>query len=323
MDVAYIELSNEPNGHWTTYIDPVTWAKLACAVRAELDVFGLHGTAISGPGVSMGESIPYLEALTKVDGGRGMQCIGLLSLHTWESTSTRAGPSEMAGLLTKWDAVRAKYDPNHTLPLAATEYGSRTGFIAGRTFNVTVNACYPDLYKEDIPAGAQSLSPLYGARVAAFTLLHMNHGFDGALYWWVSDYGWSPLCFGLETRGLNITAPARALSRLFASEPFHLATSSPVTPTWTDDDTVQAASVVGTGTVVLWVAHNPGNGSGSLERSYRIRDGGVASLGATPVALGRIECYPLTAGCNATLADGLVSVSLEPEFVMALEVAMG
>ena len=33
LNPSYIELSNEPQGHWTTYIDSDTWAKLACKTR--------------------------------------------------------------------------------------------------------------------------------------------------------------------------------------------------------------------------------------------------------------------------------------------------
>jgi hypothetical protein len=37
MHAVAVEMSNEPNGHWSTYIHPETWANLACATRDALD----------------------------------------------------------------------------------------------------------------------------------------------------------------------------------------------------------------------------------------------------------------------------------------------
>lgn len=177
---AFIELSNEPNGHWNTYIEPAIWAELACAVRAALDARGLQTTGISGPGVTMGSSEPFLTELAA--DGRLDRCVALISVHTWED-NTPNGPHEMADMLTKYATLRARFDPDHKKRWVATEFGSRTNQIAGHTFNHTVGKCYDTLYTQSLlPSDAEVLSSAYGTRVAAFTLLHMNSDFDSALY---------------------------------------------------------------------------------------------------------------------------------------------
>ena len=50
LSPSLVELSNEPNGHWNTYIEPSVWARLACAAQAALVARGLGGVGISGPG---------------------------------------------------------------------------------------------------------------------------------------------------------------------------------------------------------------------------------------------------------------------------------
>jgi hypothetical protein len=177
---AFIELSNEPNGHWNTFVEPAVWAKLACAVRVALDARGLQATGISGPGVSLGSSKPFLEALAVENSIH--RCIAMISVHTWED-NTSNGPHEMAGMLAKYVALREQFDASHSKRWVATEFGSRTNQIAGHTFNHTVGQCYDQTYTQTrLPADAEVLSSEYGTRVAAFTLLHMNAGFDAALY---------------------------------------------------------------------------------------------------------------------------------------------
>ena len=131
MSAVAIEMSNEPNGHWSTYIAPAVWAKLACATRDALDAKGLQHVLISGPGTSMGSDKPYLAALAAANGSR---CIGILSTHSWESTTSKAGPHELAGMLRKYDAVRRQFDPQHEKIWIATETGARTNYIAGHLF---------------------------------------------------------------------------------------------------------------------------------------------------------------------------------------------
>lgn len=299
---AYIELSNEPNGHWNTYIPPTTWAALACAVRAALDARGLSSVGISGPGTSLGSSAAYLDAMAAESRSGVGSCVSLLSVHTWEDTSTANGPHEMASLLDMYATLRARYDPNHTLLWAATEYGARTDRIGGQVWPAdrTVNRCYntTPCYGASrdcsLPSDAEVLSTRYATRVAAFTLLHMNTGFDEALYWWVADYGWSPLCFGLVTRH-NVPTPLLiALTRLFAMAKFELNTLIPVNRTWVDDDTVTAAAVGNDGQGALWVAHAPTIGTASLNRTFVLT---LHQPNATVVAT---ACYP--GGCEVVVS---------------------
>lgn len=141
---ALIELTNEPNGHWNTYIDPADWANLACAVRSALDDQGFLHVGISGPGTSMSAGAVYLEALAS---GHQQHCVAALSVHTWESTTTTCGPREMAALLHAYQANFRTIDPKHEKLWLASEFGSRTNHIADVTFAHTVDGnCYDHLY---------------------------------------------------------------------------------------------------------------------------------------------------------------------------------
>jgi hypothetical protein len=210
----------------------------------------------------------------------------------------------MAGMLTKYAALRKQFDPDHSKRWVATEFGSRTNQIAGHTFNHTVGKCYDQQYTQThLPADAEVLSTQYGTRVAAFTLLHMNAGFDAALYceediltllgcrcWtsptdvacaqyllvgWVQDYGWSPLCFGLRSRNGTATEPLKALTKLFMIPGFELSQMQPVsrsslTPVPDDDTVLAGALTADNDAAVLWIAHAPSNGLDEFNRTLQI-----------------------------------------------------
>jgi hypothetical protein len=162
------------------------------------------------------------------------------------------------------------------------------------------------------------LAPAYATRVAAFTLLHLNARFDAVLYWWVADYGWSPLCFGLTTRNGSSTPTQRMFTEIFMAPGYGLPTLHPVARTWLDGDTVTAAAVGLHGqSAVLWVAHAPTNGTGVLRQSYSVVDlpSGSAVAGSA--------CYP--SGCVVTASasqpvDGSipVDVTLQPNSIVAI-----
>ena len=56
------ELSNEPDGGWTSWISPQSMHALTVATRAALDNVGLHSVHIIGPGTStIEDSYAFLE----------------------------------------------------------------------------------------------------------------------------------------------------------------------------------------------------------------------------------------------------------------------
>lgn len=308
MNATALEMSNEPNGHWSTYIAPAVWAKLACATRDALDAKGLHHILISGPGTSMGSDAPYLAALTA---SKGSRCIGILSTHSWESKTTKAGPHELAGMLSRYDTVRRRFDPNHEKLWVATETGARTNYISGHLFPHNVNGpCYVKQYDNTMLSDPESLSPLFGARVAAFMLLHMNLRFDLALYWLVADLGWNAGCFGLQTRNGSASAVMGALSALFTNV-YSPSDLTLLQRTWVDDDTVQAAALSADGNLVLWVAHMPSRGRAPLSKAFSIA--GARSVKSTTCYNGR---------CNVTVNVGTVHVDLPANAVVAVELAL-
>ena len=317
---AYVELSNEPNGHWNTYIEPSVWVKLACAVRAALDARGLRSVGISGPGTSMGSSSAYLQAM--VNAGSIGQCVSLLSVHTWEDPHTFNGPHEMASLLSTYEALRIKFDPQHELYWVATEFGSRTDRIGNESWPsleqcYDVVPCYSNATNCFLPSNAEILSSRFATRVGAFTLLHMNSQFDSALYWWVADYGWSPLCYGLVTRNGTTTAPFTMFTQIFMKPGFELSILHPVLRTWEDDDTVTGAGVGDDGRAVLWVAHAPTLGLEALTRTINVS-------GVPPGAqVSGMACYPSGCTVSATNSDSFnnaiaVSVTVPAHAIIAV-----
>ena len=47
------------------------------------------------------------------------------------------------------------------------------------------------------------------------TILQMNNDFDHSLYWWVSDYDWAMMCFGLQTRNGSTTEGYEVYKQIF------------------------------------------------------------------------------------------------------------
>eukprot|EP00756_Hemistasia_phaeocysticola_P060069 Hpha_TRINITY_DN3732_c0_g1::TRINITY_DN3732_c0_g1_i1::g.23854::m.23854 len=206
----FIELSNEPNGNWSVEIDPATWTKLACSVRDRLDARNLTQSGISGPGCSIAVGQPFFAAIRAANASR---CLAIVSTHSWEmSLSDPCGPHCMVETLADFDRLRRELDPTHSKVWAATEYGTRTGVIMGKHFRVPVatkpsaGTCYANSSVTALPPDAESLSPVYAARVLAMTLAHINTNFDAALYWWLHDYSFTGFCFGLTARDGRNTA---------------------------------------------------------------------------------------------------------------------
>lgn len=216
----------------------------------------------------------------------------------------------MNNLLKTFDAARQKLDPTHSKKWFATEYGARAISISGLQFNHTVQNCYPQKYKPNsLPNDAEILSPLYATRVFAYTLLHINNGFDSALYWWVVDYGWSLMCFGLVTRNDTETPVFPPLKAFFNTEP---TANIVVMRTWEDSDVVASALVSSSRDIVTLGVANTQNNLQII--NYVIQ--GMAKVVGMPIVMSFV-CFPNDAvHCNAelqeTMPSPIVKVTLPP-----------
>lgn len=168
-------------------------------------------------------------------------------------------------------------------------------------------------------SSTQALSPLYAARVAAFTMLHMNNMYDVAAYWWVSDYGWSPLCFGLITRNGTHTPVFDMFTTLFAQS---LDGLQVVTPTWTDGDAVQTVAVARdlaqypgrneSARIVAWVAYMPTAGTALFERVISFTNVTWLDTAAHADPVLNSICYPQTDMCTVKLVQLPTDVDNSP-----------
>lgn len=123
MRPDYIELSNEPEGEWNTYIAPEIFNDLVKLVRKELDRRGFQNIGIVGPGVSAQVGDKWINALDD----EGVKALGAWSAHNYES----AARGVEAAFQPFVSAANAK---DKSKPVMVTEYSTKITNIAGQEF---------------------------------------------------------------------------------------------------------------------------------------------------------------------------------------------
>ncbi|MFA4817188.1 MAG: glycoside hydrolase family 30 beta sandwich domain-containing protein [Parcubacteria group bacterium] len=114
ISFRFIELVNEPDGSWGTYISPTTYWQLIQAMSAEWDSRNLP-VKIVGPGTAFMSSLPgYLNSMPASIPSH----LGMISTHTWDTLSD---PSEFVPYIASAQNV---LDPKG-LKLMVTEYGTK------------------------------------------------------------------------------------------------------------------------------------------------------------------------------------------------------
>lgn len=186
IEPAWIELSNEPDGDWNTYIRPEDYDALVLAVRADLDARGLDRVGIVGPGLAVlgGWSDPPQWVPTLSD--EAVAALDAWSVHTWDDYA-EAGEGHTF-LEARWaiflDQVRARDDAK---PIFVTELGSKdVAFGAANYLSPDPSTC-----------GSASESDGYALRLLAHTAVALASGADALLWWQAADQTWECSRWGM------------------------------------------------------------------------------------------------------------------------------
>lgn len=182
VDAPWLEVTNEPDGTWNTFVYPSDYAALVVAIRADLDARGLVDTQIAGPGLSTlaqgGASTRFLDALTP----DAVASLGAWSAHGYDDAYADGdGVTVFRDAAADFSARTREVDPD--LPLLLTELAS-------------LDPSYHGVPTESpLTCGGWSSSEGYGVRLLAYTLYAFREGASAALPWQAADPDWGG-CWG-------------------------------------------------------------------------------------------------------------------------------
>lgn len=191
IEPDWIELCNEPDGDWNSYVDPVDYDALVLATRSELDARGLGHIGILGPGLATlgGWTDPPSWVPTLSDAA--VDALDGWSAHTWDDYA-EAGEGHLY-LAERWrifvDQVAAR-DPDK--PVFATEMGSKDLSFGGATYtSADAGSC-----------GFVTESDGYAVRLLAELAVALAAGADGISWWEAADQSWECSRWGMvDTAG--------------------------------------------------------------------------------------------------------------------------
>ncbi len=202
IEPRWLELSNEPDGTWNTYLRPEDYDALVIAVRADLDARGLVDIGIVGPGLAVlgGWDAPaeYVPALSD----EAVAALDAWSVHTWDDYA-EAGEGHPF-LEARWDIFTGQTEARDPAkPMLVTEMGSKDPSFDG------ANYALPD----PGVCGYSTESHGYAIRMLAHAAVALSAGADGIAWWEAVDPTWACSRYGmLDTAG--------------RAKPFHAALSS-------------------------------------------------------------------------------------------------
>jgi hypothetical protein len=182
IPTPWLEVTNEPDGSWNTFVYPSDYAVLLVAVRDDLDARGLVDTRILGPGLSTlaqgGAAGRFLDALTP----DAVAALGAWSAHGYDDAYADGDGVDVfaAGVADFADRTR-ELDPD--LPFLLTELASLDPTVHG------VATASP------LTCGDWSSTEAYGVRMLTYTLLALGEGASAALPWQAADPDWGG-CWG-------------------------------------------------------------------------------------------------------------------------------
>lgn len=182
----YLELLNEPDGDWNTYVLAPHYDALVVAVRQDLDARGLVDVGIVGPGLSVlggyGVEPEWVPLLSE----EAVVALEAWSVHTWDDYA-EDGEGHLF-LDERWDIFLGQVEARDAdKPILVTEMGSKDTVFDG----ITYGSPDPDA------CGRASESDGYAVRLLAHTALALSRGADGLVYWQAADQGWECSRWGL------------------------------------------------------------------------------------------------------------------------------
>eukprot|EP00947_MAST-08B_sp_MAST-8B-sp1_P003932 g3932.t1 len=257
VPVPYVELLNEVDGYWwgVSHVNYQYYPYLVDQTAQALARRGLSHVKIVGPATSsvqsnllLGTFSQYLTAL-KAD-APAWAATKALSVHTYDWVLNQSQPfTYVDETLGTFMAAAETADPDHTRLRIASEFSNENYIVGNKTWKHApfTGSCYPDSAADDMYADAQAYDPQYIVRNVALLLLHINAGFDAAIFWELADKRSDNKCFGLYDR---VNRPKPILQALSPILKFWPAKGEAVRRTWVDDDVVMAVVTNGTRTLV-------------------------------------------------------------------------
>jgi len=188
VQIDYIELANEPDGHWNGLVTPADYARLVKSCREIFDENGLHAVKILGPGLAFlnlyGKTPAYLSAL----GQDASDALFGWSMHTWDEVEfVQSNPEYAYGVWQPFFDGIYKTDPDGTKPLFLTEYGSDVTHYGG------VDYASPRVQVAETVVDTWD----YALRVMANSINHLNRGVNALVLYRLSNAHWHKTGWGI------------------------------------------------------------------------------------------------------------------------------
>ncbi|MEN6385017.1 MAG: hypothetical protein ABFD79_07435 [Phycisphaerales bacterium] len=242
--VDYVELFNEPEGHWNIYCPPSKYNTVVKLVRAELDSRGLTDVGIIGPGLAyLFYGTSWISSLDT----QGKAALAAWSTHAWDE-STSALPSFLDQ---RWKnyfgAAVNSADPTHSKPIIVTEYATGVRTYNGVTFGDEA-ACNSNQFAQ---------------RCYENSLTLVNNRANVLCYWEAANQSWQDSYYGF----LRVDSTYRPVYYAFMTlVPFIPDDAMVLTKTW-NDAVISAAGFVNAKKIVLGFANSSAN---TVTRSVQI-----------------------------------------------------
>lgn len=224
ITIDYIELANEPDGHWNGHIPPEDYARLVVLCDGLFAANGLGDIKILGPGLAFlnlyGQTEDYMAALSK---GAANSLDGW-SAHTWDEVEFLDSKPEYAyGVWKPFFEGIAKANADEVKPLFLTEYGSDVTSFGDRH--------YTSPRKQIVGSVTDSWD--YAVRVSANSVSHLNRGLNALVLYRLSNAHWHKTGWGIIqplTRDKFTRKPVyNAMAGLFSDLPTNVQI---LEPTW-------------------------------------------------------------------------------------------
>lgn len=235
----WLELTNEPDGTWNTYLSPDDYDALVVAVRADLDARGLGDIGIVGPGLAVlggwDEPAAYVPTLSD----EAVAALDAWSVHTWDDYA-EAGEGHVF-LEERWAIFTAQVEARDpTKPILVTEMGSKDASFAG------ANYALPD----PGVCGYSTESHGYAIRMLAHAAVALASGADAIAWWEAVDPTWACSRWGMLDTAARAKPFHTALSAAFGTLP---ASAGTVLPASAD---LPAVALLGESTGVVLVVND-------------------------------------------------------------------
>ncbi len=175
----YIELSNEPDGNWNTYISPANYNTLVKLTRVELDARGLADVGIVGPSLANLDWDNHNSTWINALDAQGVASLAVWGSHTWDD---HGSCGDGAGCINRqWPDFGDSADAqDSSLPKFISEFATKENVFHGVTYP------HPDSYRD---YNATNSMP-YAARVYENGLALVNRGANVPFIWQATDQSW-------------------------------------------------------------------------------------------------------------------------------------